>query len=140
MDGLEVSLGRTYANGRLFRLLCMLGFINERPDENSSGGDAWSETGDRYLLKLFRDYVFHQVGKHNQPMMDMMHVVETLNKLDAGTDENILLTSRDRQAVLVVTPVENNVCGASCDLVLRLALPLTTHVYLPPFYLAGFLT
>ena len=22
----------------------------------------WSETGDRYLLKLFRDFVFHQVG------------------------------------------------------------------------------
>ena len=106
MDALEVSLGRTYTNGRLFRLLCMLGFVNERPDENSSGGDAWSETGDRYLLKLFRDYVFHQVGKHNEPVLDMMHVIETLNKLDAGTNESILLTSRDRQAVLVVTPVE----------------------------------
>jgi hypothetical protein len=23
---------------------------------------SWSETGDRYLLKLFRDFVFHQVG------------------------------------------------------------------------------
>ena len=22
----------------------------------------WSETGDRYMLKLFRDFVFHQVG------------------------------------------------------------------------------
>jgi hypothetical protein len=25
------------------------------------GQMTWSETGDRYLLKLFRDYVFHQV-------------------------------------------------------------------------------
>ena len=22
---------------------------------------AWAETGDRYMLKLFRDYIFHQV-------------------------------------------------------------------------------
>ena len=23
---------------------------------------AWAETGDRYMLKLFRDYIFHQVN------------------------------------------------------------------------------
>jgi hypothetical protein len=32
------------------------------------GDPAWSETGDRYLLKLFRDYVFHQV-KHVKDMV-----------------------------------------------------------------------
>eukprot|EP01043_Picozoa_sp_COSAG02_P025315 COSAG02_NODE_1418_length_12720_cov_20.079629_3_plen_54_part_00 len=35
-----------------------LGFINERPEHNRD--ERWSETGDRYMLKLFRDYVFHQ--------------------------------------------------------------------------------
>ena len=23
---------------------------------------TWAETGDRYMLKLFRDFLFHQVG------------------------------------------------------------------------------
>ena len=26
---------------------------------------AWAETGDRYMLKLFRDYIFHQVKTQN---------------------------------------------------------------------------
>ncbi len=54
------ELSKEVENGRLLRLLVKLGFINERP-----GGDvdkSWSETGDRYVLKLFRDHVFHQVG------------------------------------------------------------------------------
>lgn len=41
------------------RLLLKLGTLNERPDQ--SGGE-WAETGERYILKLFRDYCFHQVG------------------------------------------------------------------------------
>ena len=42
----------------LIRLLVKLGFINERPEHQRDG--RWAETGDRYMLKLFRDYVFHQ--------------------------------------------------------------------------------
>lgn len=46
-------------NGRLLRLLFKLNYICERPE---LGGDSqWAETGDRYLLKLFRDFLFHQV-------------------------------------------------------------------------------
>lgn len=46
----------------------------------------WSETGDRYLLKLFRDFVFHQTAPPGHeaeggPLMDWGHVVETLNKV-----------------------------------------------------------
>ena len=41
------------------RSLVKLGFINERPEHNRDA--RWSETGDRYMIKLFRDYVFHQV-------------------------------------------------------------------------------
>lgn len=48
-----------YDNGRLLRLLLKLGTVNERPDH--SGGE-WAETGERYILKLFRDYCFHQVS------------------------------------------------------------------------------
>lgn len=42
---------------------------------------AWSETGDRYILKLFRDYVFHAVGFDGQPILDMAHIVQCLNKV-----------------------------------------------------------
>lgn len=42
---------------------------------------SWSETGDRYLIKLFRDYVFHQVDEHGQPVIDMVHVLTCLKKV-----------------------------------------------------------
>ena len=66
-------------NGRLVRLLCKFGFINERPE---FARDArWSETGDRYIIKLFRDYVFHQVDEHGRPVVNLSHVLTCLNKV-----------------------------------------------------------
>jgi PAB-dependent poly(A)-specific ribonuclease subunit 3 len=53
------ELSKETENGRLFRILVKLGMMNERPENDMDPG--WSETGDRYLLKLFRDFVFHQV-------------------------------------------------------------------------------
>jgi PAB-dependent poly(A)-specific ribonuclease subunit 3 len=65
------------------RLLVKLGFVNERP-EGPSGGADWAETGDRYLLKLFRDFVFHRLTPEGGPDLDWGGVVESLTKLDAG--------------------------------------------------------
>ena len=42
---------------------------------------TWSETGDRYMLKLFRDVLFHQVDERGAPWLDMAHVVQLLNKV-----------------------------------------------------------
>ena len=50
---------------------------------------SWSETGNRYMLKLFRDYVFHQVQEDGRPWVDISHVVQCLNKLDAGVPEKV---------------------------------------------------
>eukprot|EP01102_Stenamoeba_stenopodia_P005770 TRINITY_DN1649_c0_g4_i1.p1 TRINITY_DN1649_c0_g4~~TRINITY_DN1649_c0_g4_i1.p1 ORF type:complete len:791 (-),score=129.88 TRINITY_DN1649_c0_g4_i1:161-2533(-) len=100
-DMLEADLMKEMENGRLFRMTTKLGFINERPE--FAMDPNWSETGDRYLLKLFRDYVFHQVYDDGNPMVDLAHVVECLNKLDAGAPEKIMLTSRDEQSMLVVS-------------------------------------
>ncbi len=50
---------------------------------------SWSETGDRYILKLFRDYVFHQVTEDGHPWVDLSHVVYSLNKLEAGSREKV---------------------------------------------------
>ena len=66
-------------NGRLVRLLCKFGFINERPE--FARDPRWSETGDRYIIKLFRDYVFHQVDEHGNPVVNLGHVLTCLNKV-----------------------------------------------------------
>lgn len=41
----------------------------------------WSETGDRYIVKLFRDYVFHQVDEAGNPVVNISHVLTCLNKV-----------------------------------------------------------
>uniref|UniRef100_A0A5S6QSG5 PAN2-PAN3 deadenylation complex subunit PAN3 n=1 Tax=Trichuris muris TaxID=70415 RepID=A0A5S6QSG5_TRIMR len=101
IDLLENETMKEMENGRLFRLLCKLCTVNERL---RLGMDMkWAETGDRYLLKLFRDYVFHQENENCKPWIDMAHIVQCLNKLDAGLEEKIMLMSRDQQNVLVVS-------------------------------------
>lgn len=107
-DLLEEELSKEVENGRLFRLLAKLGFINERPEH--AGDIAWSETGDQYLLKLFRDYLFHQVLPTGSPWIDLAHIVQTLNKLDVGSPENITLHSRDEQSLLVISYAELKRC------------------------------
>lgn len=103
-DVIESELSKSVENGRLFRLLCKLGTINERKEFQMD--PQWSETGDRYMLKLFRDYVFHQHDSNGAPWIDMAHIIQSLNKLDAGSPEKICLTSRDESSVLVVTYAE----------------------------------
>uniref|UniRef100_A0A8C6TCU1 PAN2-PAN3 deadenylation complex subunit PAN3 n=1 Tax=Neogobius melanostomus TaxID=47308 RepID=A0A8C6TCU1_9GOBI len=100
-DVIEEDLAKEVQNGRLFRLLAKLGTINERPEFQKD--PSWSETGDRYLLKLFRDHLFHQVTEAGMPWIDLSHIVSCLNKLDAGVPEKISLVSRDEKSVLVVT-------------------------------------
>lgn len=106
-DNLYSELNQELENGRIVRLLTKLGAVNERPEFNDQNqghnGGAWSETGERYYLKLFRDYVFHQVNGDGKPVVDLGHVLTCLNKLDAGVEEKIALVTRDEQNVLVVS-------------------------------------
>ncbi|KAI9274658.1 hypothetical protein BDA99DRAFT_498161 [Phascolomyces articulosus] len=115
-DGLESELRRELENGRLVRLLSKMGFINERPEFDMD--PSWSETGDRYIIKLFRDYVFHQVDENGLPVVNMVHVLSCLNKLDAGVDEKIVLMSRDEESCLIVSykEVKNCILSAFKDL------------------------
>jgi PAB-dependent poly(A)-specific ribonuclease subunit 3 len=100
-DELESHLSRELENGRLVRLLTKINFIIERPEYDDQR--VWSETGERYLLKLFRDYVFHSVDEHGAPAVDMAHVLACMNKLDAGSDEKVMLVSRDEQNCFVAS-------------------------------------
>lgn len=98
-DELEGELMGELENARLVRLMCKFGFINERP-ESVTGGESmfahcltllfcfrfhhdprWSETGDRYIIGLFRDYVFHQVDEYGNPVVNLTHVLTCLNKV-----------------------------------------------------------
>ncbi|EJD41089.1 hypothetical protein AURDEDRAFT_115616 [Auricularia subglabra TFB-10046 SS5] len=107
-DQLESDLMSELENGRLVRLLCKFGFINERPEFDMD--PRWSETGERYPIKLFRDYVFHQVDERGNPHLNLAHVITCLNKLDAGSEERIMLTSREEQNCLVITYKEIKAC------------------------------
>ena len=100
-DELNSELFRELENGRIARLMMKLGVVNERQEYD--GDRTWSENGERYMLKLFRDYVFHQVDGHGTPVLDPGHMVRCLNKLDAGSDERICLTSRDEQTSFLVS-------------------------------------
>jgi len=110
-DLLETELSKEMENGRLMRLLAKLCSILERSDFNMD--PEWSETGDRYLLKLFRDYMFHQVTETGAAWIDFAHIIVCLNKLDAGSSERVCLTSRDEQSILVVSYHDLKACMES---------------------------
>lgn len=56
-----------------------MGFINERAEFELD--PRWSDSGDRYIIKLFRDYVFHSVGPDGAAILDLSHVMVCLNKV-----------------------------------------------------------
>lgn len=114
-DTLYSELAREVENGRLVRLLMKLGSINDRPEYDAEG---WQETSERYMLKMFRDYMFHQVNAEGHPVVDMAHILACLNKLDTGSQEKITLTSRDEQNVFIVTynELKKQVASAWADL------------------------
>ncbi|KAI9435510.1 hypothetical protein H4582DRAFT_2079614 [Lactarius indigo] len=103
MDFLEGQLLSELENARLYPKLsfCLKLFL-----AGFARDSRWSETGDRYIIKLFRDYVFHQVDERGRPVLSLSH-------LDAGTEERVMLVSRDEQSVLVVSYKDIKACVAS---------------------------
>lgn len=75
------ALTREMENGRLFRLVSKLAFVTDRP--SSDVGAASGDTGNSYLLQLFRDFVFHQGERDAGRVIDWGHIVENLNKVGA---------------------------------------------------------
>lgn len=76
---LESDLSNELENSRVVRLLTKMGFINERAEFELD--PRWSDSGDRYIIKLFRDYVFHSVSPEGRPILDLSHVMVCLNKV-----------------------------------------------------------
>ena len=107
-DALETDLGRELENSRIVRLLTKMNFINERPEYEHDR--AWSEQGSRFCIKLFRDYVFHQVDAQGNPVLDLGHVIGCLNRLDVGSEERMQLTTRDEETCMIVSYREMKTC------------------------------
>ncbi|CAL4132405.1 unnamed protein product, partial [Meganyctiphanes norvegica] len=106
-DAYECEMGKEIHNGRLFRLLAKLNTIVDRPHLNLD--NTWCETGDRYMLKLFRDFVFHQLIQRGRPGAEgiKMTVIEELLLPKAPI---ICLMSHDEQNILVTSYAELKRC------------------------------
>ncbi|KAL5604404.1 hypothetical protein BROUX41_002376 [Berkeleyomyces rouxiae] len=100
-DSLTSALYGELENARLVRLLAKLGAVNERLEFD--GDPRWSENGQCYALKLYRDYLFHAVDGNGKPLLDLGRIIASLNRLDVGTNDMISLTSRDEQTVFYTT-------------------------------------
>ncbi|EJS42898.1 pan3p [Saccharomyces arboricola H-6] len=98
---MESVLSKELENGRLFRLInklnCIFGRIESRIDIN------WSESGTKFPIILFYDYVFHQVDSNGKPIMDLTHVLRCLNKLDAGIQEKLMLVTPDELNCIIIS-------------------------------------
>ncbi|CBY14673.1 unnamed protein product, partial [Oikopleura dioica] len=92
-------------NGRLFRLISKMSMVQCQPPAGAVLGQeqSWSESGERRLVRLFRNYLFRQRTDQGNPFLSISHVISSLNKLDVGSDEKIILNSNDDRTVILAT-------------------------------------
>lgn len=101
VEQMESVLSHELENGRLFRLMCKLNFIFGRVESRIDIN--WSESGDKFAIILFYDYVFHQVDPQGKSVMDLTHVLRCLNKLDAGVNEKLVLATPDEMTCIIIS-------------------------------------
>ena len=74
--------------------------------------------------------VFHQADEGGNPVMDLGHIITSLNKLDAAVeDERIILASRDGKTLMVVSygDVARSLEKAYGELCNATAIPQSPH-------------
>lgn len=101
-DILSHELRKTVDMVRLNKIMMKLSSIVDRP--SLLNDTRWSNTGDRYILQLFRDYVFFQTeaaADGGRPFLDAGHITDCLSKVDVGSFEPVMLMSRDNQSIIV---------------------------------------
>lgn len=96
-DYYEGHLLSEVENGRLFRLMAKLTSVLDQPASDAELG------GNAFVLKLFRDFVFHGRDEAGKPAVDLSRILINLNKLDVGVDEKILLVSSEEDTCMIVT-------------------------------------
>ena len=80
-DIIEAELSKEIESARLFRLLTKLCTVVDRAELNGDYG--WAEYGDRYMLKLFRDYIFHQVRFFYSILNYHIYLVSTFSDISS---------------------------------------------------------
>ena len=73
--------------------MCKLGSVNERPHlagSVSNHDQSWAESGDRFLIRMFRAYLFRQV-QDGQSWLELSHIVAALNKVNEIYKEILLM-------------------------------------------------
>ncbi|KAH8581706.1 Ser Thr kinase [Cryptosporidium sp. chipmunk genotype I] len=116
-DALENEFRKEIDNGRLFRLLTKINTIADRTQLNAI--HKWNETGDRYICKLFREYLFQQTDSQGRPVIDMGHILDSLAKVDVGTSETITLMSSDGSSILLVSfaEIKHSIEKSFCEII-----------------------
>ncbi|KAM7201406.1 PAB-dependent poly(A)-specific ribonuclease subunit PAN3 [Naviculisporaceae sp. PSN 640] len=101
-DEITAEFAKELQNGRLARLMMKLNMVTA-PEIDMSVVYNWGNNADRYKLRLFLDYVFHQVDAEGKPVLSVGHAVECLTKLDASSDELMVTTSPDNRTLFVLS-------------------------------------
>ena len=107
-DRIMAELRKNLDTARLFQILAKINSIADRPGLLEDW--RWAQTGERYIVGLFRDYLFFQGDEFGRPAVDFGHVTDALAKADVGSGESIMLTDRDGASVLVVSFIEIKRC------------------------------
>jgi PAB-dependent poly(A)-specific ribonuclease subunit 3 len=100
-DVLVSELRKFVDQSRMHKLLVKISAISDRAHLLEDW--RWASTGDRYIVQLFRDYVFYQNDETGRPFFDFGHVSDCLAKVDVGSFEPIMLMNRDGSSVIVTT-------------------------------------
>ena len=82
-------------NGRLFRLMAKLGSVGSRPNHSGGGPNDHSyENGDRFLVRMFSNFLFRQIDENGQPWLQISHIVAALNKVSEFLELPLFLKSK----------------------------------------------
>ena len=100
-DVLVSELRKFLDVSRMHKMLVKVSAISDRAHLLEDW--RWASTGDRYIVQLFRDYIFYQNDEAGRPFLDFGHVCDCLAKVDVGSLEPIMLMNRDGSSVLVTT-------------------------------------
>lgn len=96
-DYYEAQMLGEVENARLFRLMAKINYVVDARSVDSE------LSGSIHVARLFRDYVFQTVNEFERPVADLSRVLTSLNKLDVGVDEKVLLVSRDDDTCIIVS-------------------------------------
>ncbi len=120
-DVLMHELRKTIDTSRLYKVVMKINCITDRI--HLLNDFRWATTGDRYIVQLFRDYVYFQNDETGRPFLDAGHITDCLAKVDVGSFEPIMLMSRDSQSIIVTNYSDIKRCIENCYRELAEAAP-----------------